>query len=156
MRDRFSAPYPQLTPGSPGQTELSQARVWWGQQWQTNRKTDTGSELSGHLGTPLSASPPGSSPGALAELGVWRSCLWLRACGEVLSAPITCTSHSPRKKPSEERQRPRDRGEKSQVFTQLHGVFMAKRTFSSFEYWGISFLLNTSILDPISETGPKP
>lgn len=32
---------------------------------------------------------------------------------------------------------------------------MAKRTFSSFEYWGISFLLNTSILDPISETGLK-
>lgn len=41
------------------------------------------------------------------------------------------------------------------MFTQLHGVFMAKRTFSSFEYWGISFLLNTSILDPISETGLK-
>lgn len=33
---------------------------------------------------------------------------------------------------------------------------MAKRTFSSFEYWGISFLLNKSILDPISETGHKP
>lgn len=29
---------------------------------------------------------------------------------------------------------------------------MAKRTFSSFEYWGISFLLNGSSLDPISET----
>lgn len=33
---------------------------------------------------------------------------------------------------------------------------MAKRTFSSFEYWGISFLLNRSILDPISEKGHKP
>lgn len=32
---------------------------------------------------------------------------------------------------------------------------MAKRTFSSFEYSGTSFL-NTSILDPISETGHKP
>lgn len=42
------------------------------------------------------------------------------------------------------------------MFTQLHGVFMAKRTFSSFEYWGIFFLLNTSILGPISETGHTP
>lgn len=133
-----------------GQTQYSRARQGWGQQWQT----DTG---------PRTFWPPWHSPlpssGALAKWGAEKLPVAniMGGSEEVPSSPITCTSHSPRNKPKKEsRRRPRDRGEKSQVFTQLHGIFMAKRTFSSFEYWGISFVLNTSILDPISETGLKP
>lgn len=101
--------------------------------------------------------PPGSPPGALAELGVLTSCLWPRAWGggRCSQPPLHALLILLGRHPKESRRRPRDGGEKSQMFTQLHGVFMAKRTFSSFEYWGISFLLNTSILDPISETGLK-
>ena len=101
--------------------------------------------------------PPGSPPEALAKPGYGEA-----ACGQqpwgrgTLSPSSMHFSLSYKETQKESRQRPRDRGEKSQVFTRLHGVFMAKRTFSSFEYWGISFLLNTSILDPISETGLKP
>lgn len=87
-------------------------------------------EPSGHLGTPLCLFQE-----PLLSWGCGEAACGQHPGREVLSSPITCTSHSPRNKPKKEsRQRPRDRGEKSQVFTQLHGVFMAKRTFSSFEY----------------------
>lgn len=131
----------------------SRPRRRWGRQQAAKTRSRN------HLVTLAlpSLPPPGSPPEALAKPGYGEA-----ACGQqpwgrgTLSPSSMHFSLSYKETQKESRQRPRDRGEKSQVFTRLHGVFMAKRTFSSFEYWGISFLLNTSILDPISETGLKP
>lgn len=61
------------------------------------------------------------------------------------------TTPTPLLKTKEVRPTPRDRRESYNVITRLHGIFMAKRTFSSFERLGFSLLLNTSTLDPIGK-----
>lgn len=74
--------FPHSTPASPGCTpEPDLGGVGGGSSSSTQLKIKTlVLEPYGHLGTPLSA-PPGSPPGALAELRVLRSCLWPRAWG---------------------------------------------------------------------------
>lgn len=69
----------------------------------------------------------------------------------------SCTSNPPRKK-LKRRKQTETSGQRRKI-PNVHTVtrsLYGKENISSFEYWGISFLLNTSILDPISETGLKP
>lgn len=61
------------------------------------------------------------------------------------------TTPTPLLKTKEVRPTPRDRRESYNVITRLHGIFMAKRTLSSFERSGFSLVLfysNTSTQDP--------
>lgn len=51
------------------------------------------------------------------------------------------TTPTPLLKTKEVRPTPRDRRESYNVITRLHGIFMAKRTFSSFERLGFSLIL---------------
>lgn len=68
----------------------------------------------------------------------------------------SCNSNPPRKKLKRKQTETSGRRRKiPNVHTVTRSLY-GKENISSFEYWGISFLLNTSILDPISETGLKP
>lgn len=129
-------------------------------QWQSYQKEKKGGkkktlvlEPSGYLGAALHSLSQGCPSGAQAKQAVKLP--EAESLREKNLQPLSCTSHFPRKKPKKENKTSGQRRKIPSV-TQLHGVFMAKRTFSSFEYWGISFLLNTSILGPISETGHTP
>lgn len=57
--------------------QCSRPRPRWGQQWQQLETLWSWNHLA-TLALP-SLPPPGGPPGALAKLGVWRSCLWPRA-----------------------------------------------------------------------------
>lgn len=133
------------------------ARQWQSYQKEKGKKKKTlVLEPSGYLGAALHSLSQGCPSGAQAKQAV-KQLPEAESLGEKNLQPLSCTSHFPRKKPKKRKQ-DKTSGQRRKIpsVTQLHGVFMAKRTFSSFEYWGISFLLNTSILGPISETGHTP
>lgn len=92
-----------------------------GRQWQFKKKEKKDTvvlEPSGYLGTAPHCLPQGCPPGAQANRPV-KKLPETESLGEG-HLPTACTSHFPRKKPKKEiKTRPRDRGEKSQVFTQL-------------------------------------
>ena len=92
------------------------------QQQKTNNKKKTlwsWNQPPGYLGAAPHCLPQGCPPGAQAEQAV-KKLPEAESLGEGHLLPLACTSHFPRKKPKKEiKTRPRDIGEKSQVFTQL-------------------------------------
>lgn len=97
---------------------------WGGRQWQFRKKRK---KKKRHCGPGTiwlswrcpSLPPQGCPPGPQAEQAV-KKLPEAESLGEGHLLPLACTSPFPRKKPKKEsKTRPRDRGEKSQVFTQL-------------------------------------
>lgn len=110
-------------------------------------------EPPGHLGAPLCL-PQAVLQEPLLNWGYGEAACGQEPEGGVPSAPVTCISQSPRKKPKKER----DLGTEEKNPKCSHGYTESlwQREHLAALNIGISFLLNTSILDPISETGLKP
>lgn len=106
--------------------------------------------------------PPGALPASasascrsLGQAGAVEKLLWQSPGEGALQPPLHALLILLERNPNRKQMETSGQRRTIPSVTQLHGVIMAKRTFSSFEYSGTSFL-NTSILDPISETGHKP